>query len=68
MMGGQLTGDHLSVAFTDGRSHSGGRSPISGHLSIIIPDPVKAFIRVSIVGVNLVSRSCGEVMSSFRKI
>lgn len=47
-------GDHLSVAFTDGRSHLGGRSPISGHLSIIIPDPVMAFIRVSIVVIQAV--------------
>ena len=38
-------GDHLPVAFTDERRHLGGRRPISGHLSIIIPHPVKAFIR-----------------------
>ena len=63
-MGGQLTGDHLSVAFTDGRSHLGGRLPISGHLSIIIPGPVKALDRVSIVGVNLVLVD----MSSYGKI
>ena len=46
--GASWQGDHLSVAFEDGRNHLGGRSPISGHLSIIIREPVKVFIRVSI--------------------